>query len=90
MEANPIDEPKIVKNRYRKYYDAHKEEMNERRLFCYYTKKFGKELVDDMKKQYGPNAISCLRTYSRNMTKIPKLQILKQKIDNQLNLLINV
>ena len=90
MEAKPIDEPKNKNLRYRKYYDAHKEEMNERRLFCYYTKKFGKELVDDMKKQHDINALSVLKTHSRNMLKIAKLQILKQNLENQLNLLINV
>jgi len=72
------------KSYHRTYYENNKELMNERRLFDYYIKKFGNKLIEDMKKEHGSNALNVLKTHSRNMLKLHKLQIRKEELEKEL------
>jgi allophanate hydrolase subunit 1 len=72
------------------YYDKHKHEMNERRLFDYYTKKFGKEFVDKIKANHGTNAIDILKSHSKLTIKLNKVQRRKDELQTELTTLENM
>jgi hypothetical protein len=69
---------------FQKYYDTHKVVMNERRLFDYYIKKFGKDFVEDIKKKHD-KPISILKKHSKLTNKLNKIQKKKEELINELN-----
>lgn len=72
------------KNYFVDYYDKHKDVLNERRLFDYYTKKFNKKFVDKFKAEHGNEALDKLKIHSRNTIKINKLEKRKQDLQKEL------
>lgn len=65
------------------YYDKHKNALNERRLYDYYVQKFGKEFVDNVKKDH-VDAIDILKKHSKLQIKLNKIQRQKDKIETEL------
>jgi hypothetical protein len=66
------------------YYDKHKNVLNERRLFDYYTKKFGKDFVEKIKKEHD-EPIEVLKKHSKLTIKLNKVQKRKDDLQNELN-----
>ena len=74
---------------FQKYYDTHKVVMNERRLFDYYIKKFGKDFVEDIKQKH-EEPLDILKKHSRLQIKLNKVQRQKEKLQTELNTLDSI
>jgi len=78
------------KEYFEKYYEKNKDLLNERRLYDYYIKKFGKDFVDKVKKDHEDKALNILKKHSKIMIKLNKIQKRKDELTNELSNLENI
>ena len=78
------------KEYFEKYYEKNKDLLNERRLYDYYIKKFGKDFVDKVKKDHEDKALNILKKHSKIMIRLNKIQKRKDELTNELSNLENI